>query len=69
MAKPPGCFNSGLGAWYVIELWWELMDIKKASQSLVCEANELACIVKKAVCTGLEPVTPCVTGMYSNLLN
>ena len=45
------------------------MDIKKASQSLVCEANELACIVKKAVCTGLEPVTPCVTGMYSNQLN
>ena len=23
----------------------------------------------KAVCTGLEPVTPCVTGMYSNQLN
>ncbi len=22
-----------------------------------------------AVCTGLEPVTPCVTGMYSNQLN
>ena len=24
---------------------------------------------KKAVRTGLEPVTPCVTGMYSNQLN
>ena len=23
----------------------------------------------KAVRTGLEPVTPCVTGMYSNQLN
>ena len=24
---------------------------------------------EKAVRTGLEPVTPCVTGMYSNQLN
>ena len=24
---------------------------------------------KRAVRTGLEPVTPCVTGMYSNQLN
>jgi hypothetical protein len=24
---------------------------------------------KEAVRTGLEPVTPCVTGMYSNQLN
>jgi len=25
--------------------------------------------IKRAVRTGLEPVTPCVTGMYSNQLN
>ena len=25
--------------------------------------------IKEAVRTGLEPVTPCVTGMYSNQLN
>ena len=29
----------------------------------------LCFLVKEAVRTGLEPVTPCVTGMYSNQLN
>ena len=33
---------------------------KKTSKALTLEV---------AVCTGLEPVTPCVTGMYSNQLN
>ena len=35
---------------------------KKASKSFDLEAF---CAVR----TGLEPVTPCVTGMYSNQLN
>ncbi len=29
----------------------------------------LVCLRASAVRTGLEPVTPCVTGMYSNQLN
>ncbi len=38
---------------------------KKAPKSL----NFRALISIFAVRTGLEPVTPCVTGMYSNQLN
>ena len=29
----------------------------------------VVCFLLKAVRTGLEPATPCVTGMYSNQLN
>ena len=46
-------------------------------KALACESrgfvyNKKGCIVLThplAVRTGLEPVTPCVTGMYSNQLN
>ena len=37
------------------------MDLKKV--------RPLNLLSGLAVCTGLEPVTPCVTGMYSNQLN
>ena len=41
------------------------------SELFVLNCNHLTSKVKrlKAVRTGLEPATPCVTGMYSNQLN
>ena len=41
-------------------------DIKKQKKSL---SNTKDFFLILAVWTGLEPATPCVTGMYSNQLN
>ena len=41
---------------------------KKALKSLISELC-FNLLFTFAVRTGLEPVTPCVTGMYSNQLN
>ena len=37
--------------------------------SEILEFQSFFIIITFAVRTGLEPVTPCVTGMYSNQLN
>ena len=42
--------------------------IKKFRNQAISELSNIA-LKKVAVRTGLEPVTPCVTGMYSNQLN
>ena len=42
---------------------------EKALKSLNFRAFSFICFLEEAVRTGLEPVTPCVTGMYSNQLN
>ena len=43
------------------------VDTKKDQQETEVYAADLP--LSSAVRTGLEPATPCVTGMYSNQLN
>ena len=44
-------------------------DKEKALKSFEFQSFFFICSFEEAVRTGLEPVTPCVTGMYSNQLN
>ncbi len=49
-----------------------IFRVLKTKKVLIRKRNQnfMFCLLcKLAVRTGLEPVTPCVTGMYSNQLN
>ena len=52
--------------WYIIQLVSRLRPQEKKPLKVI-DFQGLRNVV--AVRTGLEPVTPCVTGMYSNQLN
>ena len=62
---PPSFF---LPASKFLLLRYNISVYKKSSQKLILRALCYQ-IIFSAVRTGLEPVTPCVTGMYSNQLN
>ena len=53
-------FIRRLSAWYEITILWNKEYKKTKGDTFVSPS---------AVWTGLEPATPCVTGMYSNQLN
>ena len=52
-----------------VKIFIKLLQNKKKYLSLQTQKGTGEFLMTKMVRTGLEPATPCVTGMYSNQLN